>query len=335
MKKTSVFSLFVVVLVCACSFEAAVPKYVGNAGSPPELLEVRVSSSSEVNFLFSEPVSVVSVTFDPPAGLLDPASGETVSVQLDAPYAVGTKVTADILVRNGEGSTLEAVLTFAAFNDRVPVFRITEMRTEMSKPRVEFIELKMLTAGNLAGVRLFIASNGTGRPVYEFPAVEVSAGEYVVLHPRNPDYINGVDETGDDLARSTADDAKAQADCPQNVRDLWFPDNKEALRKSDAVYFMDQMDAIIDAVVFCDKAKEIEKWSGNPHFINAMEILTATGAWNGGNGGSGIDGVFDSSGTSPTNTICRRENASDTNTATDWYKSGSGKASPGKPNALP
>jgi hypothetical protein len=31
----------------------------------------------------------------------------------------------------------------------------------------------------------------------------------------------------------------------------------------------------------------------------------------------------------------RRENSSDTNTAKDWYKSGTGKASPGKANALP
>jgi hypothetical protein len=336
MHKISAFSFLVVVLaaVCAgaCSFEAAVPKYAGNSGSPPELLGVRVPSASEVEFLFSEPVSVVSVTFDPPAGLLDSGDGETVSVRLDAPYAVGTKVTAGILVRNGEGSTLEAVLTFAAFNDRIPVFQITEMRTEMSKPRVEFIELNMVTAGNLAGARLFIASNGTGQPVYEFPAVEVSAGEYVALHPRNPDYINGVDEIENDLALSTADDAKAQADCPQNVRDLWFPDNKEVLRKSDAVYFMDQTDNIIDAVVFCDKAKEAEKWGGNPNFISAMEILADAGAWD---GASGIDGAFDSGGTSPTNTMNRRENSSDTNTAKDWYKSGTGKASPGKANALP
>jgi hypothetical protein len=337
MKKTSVFSFLVVVLAAvwagACSFEAAVPKYAGDAGSPPELLEVHTQSSSEVNFLFSEPVSVVSVIFDPPTGVLDSSDGETVSIRFETPYAVGTKVTADILVRNGEGSTLEAVLTFIAFNDSIPVFQITEMRTEMSKPRVEFIELKVLSAGNLAGVRLFIASNGTDQPVYEFPLVDVSAGEYVVLHPRNPDYINCVDEIGDDLALSTADDAKAQADCPQNARDLWFADNKEALRKSDAVYFMDQMDNIIDAVVFCDKAKETEKWGGNPNFISAMEILTAAGAWDGGN--SGIDGVFDSSGTSPTNTICRRENDADTNTAGDWYKCGTGKASPGKANALP
>jgi hypothetical protein len=292
-----------------------------------------------VRFLFSEPVGVVSLTFDPPAGSLNlmdqvdgKSAGETVTVHLETPYPAGTKVTVDIVARNEDGNTLEAVLAFSAFNDHVPVFQINELRTETSKPRVEFIELKMLSAGNLAGVRLFIASNGTDKPVYELPAVEVGKGEYVLIHPRTPDYIKGIDELGNNLALSTADDAKAQADCPQDVRDLWLPENKEVLRKSDAVYLMDQMDNVIDAVVFCDKTKEAEKWGGNPHFLNAMEMLTDSGAWVGTVGEPNIDDVFDSNGTSPTNTISRRENAGDTNTATDWYKSGTSKASPGKPN---
>jgi hypothetical protein len=332
MNKISVFIVVAAVSVAACSFEAAMSKYSGGSGSPPELLAVRTSSSSEVQFLFSEPVSVVSLAFDPPAELADSTDGETVNIQLGTPFAAGTRVTVDILVRNENGNTLEAVLTFSAFNDRVPAFQINELRTEMSKPRVEFIELKMLSGGNLAGVRLFAASNGTDAPVYEMPAAEVDAGEYVLVHLRTPDYINGVDELGEDLALSTADDAKAQADCPRDVRDLWLPVNKEMLRKSDAVYFVDQLDAIIDAVVFCDKAKEAEKWGGNPYFISAMGILTASGAWT---GEAGIAGVFDSGGTSPTNTIVRRENSADTNASQDWYKGGVGKATPGKPNVQP
>jgi hypothetical protein len=331
MKKISVFIVAVAVSVAACSFEAAVPKYSGGSGSPPELLAVRTSSSSEVQFLFSEPVNVLSLVFDPPAGAAESEDGETVNVRLDSPYAAGTRITVDILVRNEKGSTLEAVMTFTAFNDRVPAFRINELRTELSKPRVEFIELQMLSGGNLAGVRLFAASNGTDAPVYEMPAAEVSAGEYVLVHMRVPDYINGVDELGEDLTLSTAGDSKAQADCPQDARDIWLPWNKEMLRKSDAVYFVDQLDAVIDAIVFCDKSKEAEKWGGNPYFTSATDTLAASGAWT----GTGIADAFDSSGTTPTSTISRRENSDDTNTAQDWYLSGVGKATPGKPNTQP
>jgi hypothetical protein len=340
MNRISVLFFVAVVFGAACSFEAAVPKYSGSSSSPPELLAVRAFSASEVQFLFSEPVDVVALTFDPPVVLADSADGETVNIRFDTPYTAGTRVTADILVRNGNGSTLEAVLTFSAFNDRVPAFQINELRTEMSKPRVEFIELKMLSDGNLAGVQLFAASNGTDAPVYELPAAEVNAGEYVLVHMRTPDYINGVDELGEDLSLSTADDAKAQADCPRDVRDLWLPGNKEVLRKSDAVYFTDQTGMVIDAVVFCDKAKELEKWGGNPYFMSAMDTLSVSGDWTGEADGSIAD-TFDSSGTTPTNTISRREGGNgheggnDTNAAQDWYKSGSGKASPGKANAQP
>jgi hypothetical protein len=328
MKKISVFVFLIVGFIAACSFEAAVPKYVGSAGSPPELLAVRTSSSSEVQFLFSEPVNVVSLMFDPPVDSADSAEGDTVSVQFGTPYAAGTKVSVDILVQNADGNTLEAVLTFNAFNDHVPTFLINELRTEMTKPRIEFIELRMLSAGNLAGVRLFVASSGTAMPVYDMPSVEVVEGEYVLVHLRVPDYINAVDELEGNLALSTADDAKAQIDCPLDVRDLWIPDNKKIVHKSDAVYFMDQTDNIIDAIVFCDKAKDVDKWGSNPNFLSAMDTLTASEAWT----GSDIDGAFDSSGTTTTNTIVRNKDDSDTNTAQDWYKSGSGKASPGKEN---
>jgi hypothetical protein len=334
MKYMTIVTLFVAALIASCSFEAAIPKYVFGKDTPPELLDVRAVSPLEMRFTFSEPVTLQTIAFAPEAVVQETLDGDTVVVRFESPYEIGTEVTADLLVCNTAGGTLEAVFTFGAFNDRMPEFLITELRTELSKPRVEFIELYMTTGGNLAGARLFVASNGIKLPVYEFPAVEVREGEYVLLHMRSPDYINAVNEAGEDLAAVTSDDKKVQADCPPTVRDLWLPVNKEVLRKSDVVYVTGQTGRVIDAAAFCDKVKEAGKWDANPAFEEALSFLVEAGAWM-VEGGGGIESVFDSNGTTATRTICRREAAGDTNTAQDWYKSATSKASPGKANAAP
>ena len=154
-----------------------------------------------------------------------------------------------------------------------------------------------------------------------------------MLHLRSPDYINAVDELGDDLTLSTSEEAKAQVDCPRDARDLWLPSNKELLRKSDGVFLRDQRDTIIDAVLFYDKKKDIEKWDTNTTMHNAQALLGEAVAWTdvGPDGTPSLDAFFNNQ-SSPTNTLCRREGEPDTNSLADWYLCGSSKASPGKPN---
>ena len=333
MKKT-IFTVVTVALLGACSFEAAIPKYAGRKDAPPEILAARSVSPEELLLEFSEPVTVVSLAFDLELTVEESVvTGAEVAIRFAEPLAIGQKVTADIVVQNAAGSTLEAIVPFTAFNNRVPELLINEVRTESQKPRVEYIEFKTSTAGNLAGIRLFVASCGTELPIYEFPPVEAAAGEYIVLHLRSPDYINAVDELGDDLTLSTSEEAKAQVDCPRDARDLWLPSNKELLRKSDGVFLRDQRDTIIDAVLFYDKKKDIEKWDTNTTMHNAQALLGEAVAWTdvGPDGTPSLDAFFNNQ-SSPTNTLCRREGEPDTNSLADWYLCGSSKASPGKPN---
>jgi hypothetical protein len=320
----------------ACSFEAAIPKYSGRKDAPPEIQAARSISPEELRLEFSEPVTVVSLSFDIELTVEETAVlGTEVSIRFAESLSIGQRVTADIVVQNAAGSTLEAIVPFTAFNNRVPEMLINEVRSEASAPRLEFIEFKTTTAGNLAGIRLFAASNGIEMPIYEFPPVEVAADEYVVLHIRSPDYINTVDELGDDLSLSTSDDPKAQADCPRDARDLWVPSNKELLRKSDGVFLRDQRDTIIDAVMFYDKKKETDKWKNNPgsNMQKALALFEEAGAWAGTLTGQPEDlaALFDNQ-SSATNTLCRKESEPDTNSIADWYLCGSSKASPGKPN---
>ena len=247
-------------------------------------------------------------------------------------YDRGKREICGVLVEDERGNTLGVLLPFYSRNERMPELLITELRTEYSsnkdplKAKVEFVEIKTLGAGNLGAIRLFTAGTSMTEPVFVFPPVEVAAGEYLVLHLRTLDPA-AVNETGGDRGLSPGAEAFPDA------RDFWVPEAIKRLRKTDAVLLLDQDDAVLDGVLLSEKSDNA--WA-KEHMNQAAALLAAKKAWLSADGGSQTPGPRDavpSKDTTATRTICRDETAADTNSAADWYITGTGKTSPGKPNS--
>ena len=315
------------VLISACSFlsgggEAA--RLVLGVSRPPMFLSVRATAEGEVTFEFSKPVAVASMEFYPrlDAGVTE--AGSVVRVGFTGGPGPGMPVTADLLVVDAEGNTLNVLVPFRTRNDRVPPLRINELRTEYSRPRAEFIEFRAFAAGNLGALRVFIVSNTRAPLVYEFPSVEVAAGEYITLHLRRMDE-NSRDELGTNLAESVGVDASPTA------RDLWVPGTVKLLRRTDIVYVLDQDDRVVDAVVLSETADG--EW-GRAHFEEAAAFLFNAGAW------ASADGIrirpsdaVRTAGTTVTRTINRNEALRENSrSAADWYITVTSGATPGRPN---
>jgi hypothetical protein len=203
--------------------------------------------------------------------------------------------------------------------------RSNELRTENSNQKHEFIEFKTVEAGNLGALRVYVSGNNKNPLLYEFPSIEVSAGEYITLHLRTTE-ADSRDELGGDLTKSGGADAVATA------RDLWIPGSTKLLRKTDAVYLLDQDDRVVDAVMLSEAA---DPWWGKDYFAEAAEFLFSMDAWKSPDGT--ICGPADSvrsAGTTNTRTICRDETLADSDTAADWYITATSNATPGKPNSV-
>ncbi|MDR2109861.1 MAG: hypothetical protein LBP32_00990 [Spirochaetaceae bacterium] len=310
--------------ICTCSTESAL-QVLGVNTEAPVFLTCKAVSSTEINFQFSSSVKVSSMRFDPPLEVVSVTEGDLVRVTLGRETNGGERVVADILVEDPQGNTLNVLIPFRTRNDRMPAFLLTEVRTEYSKPKVEFVEVKILSPGNLGALRVFVASNSMDEPLFEFPPAEVAAGEYVVLHFRSLEQGN-IDETGTDLNASGGEEALAE------IRDFWVPVTAELLRKTDAVLFLDQDDQVIDAVMFSESPDD---WWEKEGLVQAAELLGRQRAWlpaeeNAGQIPGPRDGVS-STGTTPTRTICRN-GTTDNNLAADWYIVTDRSATPGKPN---
>ncbi|MDR2051891.1 MAG: hypothetical protein LBP80_00610, partial [Treponema sp.] len=236
---------------CACSAETAVQQLLGSSAEAPEFLECRAISSTKISFRFSLPVTVSSLRFEPTLAVDSVEGGEEVMVTLQEPLSGGERFLADILVADEGGNTLNVLTPFRSRNDEMPRLVINEIRTEYSKPRVEFVELRTLTAGNLGGIGLFLAETGTEEPFYEFPPARAAAGEYIVIHLRSLD-PNSVDEAGDDLGATVY--TKENEAWPDS-RDFWIPDAKKHLsKKAGMVYLLDQDDEVLDAILWSESA---------------------------------------------------------------------------------
>jgi len=299
-----------------------VPKEIPPA---PVFLYCKTVSENEIAFGFSQPVSLVSLDFVPELKYEKPGKGKTITVNLEKNLESGQVVTANFVAEDAYERSIKKQVLFSSTATLAPALQINELRTEYSKPKAEFIEFKMLSDGNLGGLRVFAASNNKTPQVYEFAPVEVKEGEYVVLHMRTLEE-SCKDEYGVSLNESGGTDS-----CP-TARDFWIAGSNKLLRKTDAVYVLDKNDWVLDAVIVAETPSP--SWV-NSFIAKAAELLFSQRLWESAAGTicSPAD-VVNSSGinTAMTKSISRREAVENTHTAADWYVTKAGGVSPGLQN---
>ncbi|MDR1929549.1 MAG: hypothetical protein LBQ44_02860 [Treponema sp.] len=309
-----------VLAACSCSTETALQQLMASSAASPVFQGCKAVAGGDIQFYFSTPVKVLSMYFEPPLETELLGAGETLTLRIKTELPGGEKVTADLLVEDEKGNTLNVLFPFRTRNTRPPDLVINEIRTDYSnsggKLRAEFIEIKALSSGSLGALRLFAAFEKGGEPLWEFPPAEVKAGEYIVLHTRNRE--GGVNETDGRLA------ASGGADAAPDARDFWT-DREVKLHSVNAFYLMDQDDRILEGVLIHDSTLSSKDSAARDNVERAAENMRAQGAWNG-------DPV-NADKTTATATICRDETKADTNGAADWYVTASSSATPGKTNS--
>jgi hypothetical protein len=313
---TAVF--LTILFISACSTEGSLQRMLGSSASSIVFYSCKAPAEGEVNFYFSREVTVASLYLNPSMETEILGQGETVSVRFSPspskpPLPGGSLVSADILVEDKNHNTLNVLVSFRTRNDRMPELVINEIRTAYSKPRVEYIELKALGAGNLGAMRL-CAIYDKDEPIFEFPPVEVKKGEYIVVHTRSIEQ-GIVNELGTNLNESKGTDASA-------ARDFWISGSLK-LHSTNVIYAVNQDDRIIDGVMLVSSDY---KWKDT--LDPAAKELERQGMWP----GSELANAVKADGNTTTRTICRDENRKNSHSAADWYVTVTSGATPGKLN---
>jgi hypothetical protein len=327
--------LYLAVIICAvsCADDTAINNVLGSGSETPVFLSYKAASGTEIVFQFSSPVKVIAANLDsddeyePFPDKYDKA----IELRFLTDNSGGRSITADLLVEDAYGNSLNVLVPFKTRNDNLPQLVINEIRLYYSKPSSEFIELRTLTAGNLGAMRLFAADASIEEPIYEFPPVNVGADEYIILHLRTLEDDTAIDELGDALNLAKA--AKA-SDTNDDSRDLWVAGSEKYLHPADVIYLVDQDDNVIDGVAI---AVDSTGWDKNKNLSKAAEFMAKQGAWLNAQGEAvktpAPTDAADSNGHTATRTLCRDETKPDSNTMTDWYICYTSNATPGGKNS--
>ena len=312
--------------VCSCATGVGenAASILGSSSEAPVFLSCKAVSETEINFEFTLPVKVKTLNFSPQIELENVGEGNIIIVTFSGGPGPGEKLTADLLAEDENGNTINVLVPLRTRNSRMPNLIITELRTEYSKPKCEFIEFKTLSKGNLGAIKVYVAGNSKEPLLYEFPSIETAAGEYITLHLRTTEDSNQ-NELGNNLAESGGADSSATG------RDLWIPGSTKLLRKTDIIYFLDQDDNVMDAVMLSENK---DPWWNKDYLAEAAEFLYSKDSWTSSEGKicSPADAV-QTTGTTATRTICRDETLEkNSQTASDWYITATSSATPGMPN---
>jgi len=313
----------------SCAMDPSVVSVWGGDFSVPEIISLVTVDKAEIAAQFTSAVTVskafVVIPGDSETGIpvdwLPGTEGNSVRFLLEGAVGVGVQAALSATVTDERGNTLSFSMPFTGYNDRVATLLINEVRTDYSKPKVEYIEFLVLKEGNLGGIEICNAMN-TVRPFWEFPAVEVSAGDFILYHLRSVEE-GLVDETD-------AIDVSAGIDARPLARDFWDTLTSAPLKKTNVIILRDRKGGtIMDALLSAESEKT--DWP-NGTVASAAEAAVTEGAWL---PGPLVSDAVVSTGTSPTRTLGRSTDSADSGAKTDWAICATGKCTPGATNTLP
>lgn len=221
------------------------------------------------------------------------------------------------VVEDEHGNTLSFSSDFTGYNDNLPEIVLSEVRTEWSKPKPEYIELYILKDGNLGGLYIEVYYSSKVN-TYTFPAVDVHQGEYIVLHMRSVDEA-AFDET-DALDACSAPDS-----CPE-ARDFWYQSDSKAIGKTGVILLKERGNGpLLDALLYAESSKS--SWPKDEMKAAAQAAYMA-GIW--ADGAEPSNAVCSDKCTS-TRTISRQDYT--TGGASSWIVVATSSATPGAPNS--
>jgi hypothetical protein len=306
----------------SCALNPEIVTVWGGDAEVPKLVGVEPVSAKEIRATFSAPVSISNAEVampEVPGAIITTSweadDGNSVVFILDESVGVGAPAALSATVADGKGNSLSFSVPFTGYNDHPAKLRINEIRMDYSKPRVEFIEFIVVAPGNLGGVEVYNAANAA-RPSYEFPPVEVSAGDFIVYHLRSIEE-GLVNETG-------AIDASGGTDAKPTARDFWDTQTRKPFKDDNVILVRERKAGpIMDALLYV--ATKTTDWPSDI-VKSAAELAFSSGAWK---RGSGVAEAAGTKSVSPTRTLGRDSLSRDTDSASDWAPS---KYSPGMAN---
>jgi hypothetical protein len=313
-----------------CSGVPELPEMIGGDWQPPILTAAEARSRNTVALVFDEPVAVREVNLDPEVAVTDAAWQEDALVLTTVrDLAPGDLYWIDARVEDESGNMSSVLVSVYGLNPELPEVRINEFVCEGTGRHVDWVELLVLGDGNLGGLTLYEGSPGIWDSRYVFPAMDVAAGDFVIVHFKPEVLPEEVDETLDKGA-SGGNNSNDEA------WDVWVGGGDGIPNTTGALSLTRHpAGAVMDGVLYTTKrydASHEYRGFGLESQLQMMEELVALGCWKISGETVIPEDLVDPEDSTSTRSINRTPGATDSDSSADWHVGPTSSASPGWEN---
>lgn len=286
--------------------------------SPPRLLEISPTTSPDIRILFDEAVFPESeeITLDSgDRALLTTIEGNTIQLRPGAALIPGKQYKAALTVEDTRGNSCRFVLPFWGWNPDIPELLINEFNPEGSGNNPDCIELFVLEGGNTAGMCLYYGTKAHYEYRYILPSLNLSSGEYLIIHCRREFTAEEISETED----MTESGGLLSSD---EAWDLWLPEDSGISGANGSLTIYNAPAGILqDGVVYSDRSSDLEDdylgWTSRT--FDAAADLFEGGDWRFSSELIPPEEAVASQYTTGTRSLCRNSNSTDSNSKNDWH----------------
>lgn len=300
--------------------------------TPPVLTEVEVLSARSIDLVFNETV-MLSGELSVPGHLSPLASSaeETrVHLTLGAEAHPGEEFFLSGFVRDERGNESGFTIPVYGYNPRIPLMLVNECTTQGSASHPDFVEIFILSDGNLGGACFYEGIPGDYSHRFLFPFCEVRNGEHLVLHCKPQGIPAEINETGDTAASGGIDAFPC-------ARDFWLSGGKGLSGNNGVLSLYDRPGGTcIDALVYSNRTSVSDtayRGFGSARMMRWADAVSLEGEWITENGEIRPEDAVCPEDSTATRSLSRSGTSDDTNSSSDWHITPSGGYTPGAANS--
>ena len=285
---------------------------------PPLLLGIRTTGPEQLELLFDEPplCRLEELRIEP---ALDARSVQSQDCRLLVEIATqvpGLAYQLEAVVEDAAGNGLHFLARFYGFNGDLPSLVINEFTTRGTGNHPDAVELRVMEGGNMGGVVLYEGTPGNHDDRLVFPAFQVAAGDFLIIHFKAQGIPEEIDET-------EAKDLSGGLDASDQAYDFWLPEGAGISGNNGVIsLYARPGGGILDGVLYSDRTSESDEQYGGFGTLDSMERaqeLVADGGWLINGERVRPEDAVSPEGSTGTRSICRSSSSADTDTATDWH----------------
>ncbi len=284
---------------------------------PPVLLGLR-ARALELELDFDEPpiASPAQVRASPALEVAE-ARSEANRLHLLCPgQAAGQRYLLEIEVADARGNSSQLAVELYGYNPAAPILLINEFTTQGSDTHPDLVELFAAGGGNMAGLALYQGTAGSWDDRLVFPAFQVRAGEYLLVHCKPEGLAEERDEPGDPSL-------SGGLDATPTAYDFWLPGGTGLSGNNGVLSLYDRPGgAMLDGVLYSNRssaADSLYRGFGSAATLARAEELVREGGWLAAQEAVRPEDAVNPDSSTATRSLCRSSDSADSNTAGDWH----------------